>query len=171
MYSTETALLRVQNNPLMQANAGECSVLVLLDLSAAFDTLDHHILIERLRQRVGISGSQLDWLSSYLSNRTFSVTDNHAKLAESLFCSVPQGSVLGQILITLYSLPFGQLINKFKGIFFHCYSDNIQFYISFKPQHVSKLSVLIYYISASAPEGIVDEKFWHVFLHCQTCLK
>ncbi len=65
MHSTETALLRVLNDLLMQGDAGECSVLVLLDLTAAFDTVDHCILVERLRQEVGISATALSWLSSY----------------------------------------------------------------------------------------------------------
>ncbi len=73
-YSTETALLRVSNDILMAADAGECSVRVLLDLSAAFDTVDHCTLINRLHSLVGISGSALDWLSSYLSDQSFSLS-------------------------------------------------------------------------------------------------
>lgn len=70
----------VQNDLLMQADAGEFSVVVLLDLSAVFDTVDHHILIGRLRQWVGISQSALE-CTIYLSNKTFLVTaENHAAL-------------------------------------------------------------------------------------------
>lgn len=66
---TETALLRAQNDNLMWAEAGECCVQLLLDLSAAFDAIDHGILLNRLRQCVGIAGTALDWFSSYLSDR------------------------------------------------------------------------------------------------------
>lgn len=77
LCSTETALAIVSNDLLIQGDAGECSVLILL--SAAFDTVDHHILIERLRQCLGIPGLTLDLFSSYLSERTFLVTiDSYA---------------------------------------------------------------------------------------------
>lgn len=62
--STETALLRVSNDSLMSSDAGECSELVLLDLCSAFDTIDHHILIKRLRDLVGTSGSALAGLQN-----------------------------------------------------------------------------------------------------------
>ena len=84
------------------------SRLVLLDLSAAFDTVDHCILVERLRQWVRISGSALEWFSCYLSDRSFSVTvHTHASSAESLLCNVPQGSVLSLMLFALYMLSLG----------------------------------------------------------------
>lgn len=68
-HSTETALLRVTNDILMQSDCGDIAILVLLDLSAAFDTVDHAILIDRLEKWVGITGIALNWFSSYLSNR------------------------------------------------------------------------------------------------------
>ena len=100
-------------------DAVECSVLVLLDLSAAFDTVDHHILIERLRWVC------LDRLSIVFSrtcqDRIFSVTvHNYASSTESLFCGDPQGFVPRSMLFALYSLPLGQIIRDFKGISFHC---------------------------------------------------
>lgn len=73
-HSTKTALLRVTNDLLMAEDAGECSVLILLDLTAAFDTVDYSILINTLKTRVGVSGRLLDWFVSYLSNRTFVVS-------------------------------------------------------------------------------------------------
>ena len=72
-HSTETALLRASNDLLMAADNSKCSILVLLDLSVAFDTVDYSILINRLREWVGVTGSALDWFKSYLENRCFSV--------------------------------------------------------------------------------------------------
>lgn len=143
LHSTETALLRVSNDILMKRDAGEYSVLVLLDLSAAFDTVDHNILIDRLRTWVGISGSALDWFRSYLSDRSFSVAaDSFTSSSAVLSCGVPQGSVLGPILFTLYLLPLRDILGTFKEVSYHCYADDIQLYISFSPQNVKKLSIL-----------------------------
>ena len=72
-YSTETALLAIQNDLLVAADTGLGSALLLLDLSATFDTVDHCILIERMATTFGVSGSALKWFWSYLSNRTQSV--------------------------------------------------------------------------------------------------
>ena len=142
-HSTETALLKVSSDVLMSADSGEHTVLVLLDLSSAFDTVDHNILISRLRDRVGMSGLVLKWFSSYLSKRSFSVSINNV-LSETteLSCGVPQGSVLGPVLFLLYLLPLGQLIRKFKNISYHLYADDIQLYCSFKLSELHKLSSL-----------------------------
>ncbi len=69
-HSTESALLRVLNDILLSIDTGNSVVLLLLDLSAAFDTVDHSILISRLEHCVGIGGSVLQWFKSYLNNRT-----------------------------------------------------------------------------------------------------
>ena len=80
-------------------DGGNNAVLVLLDLSAAFDTLDHTLLFQRLHAEIGLCGSALDWLSSYLSCRPQQVLVGHALSAETpLLCGVPQGSVLGPLL-------------------------------------------------------------------------
>src|SRR4029434_7199241 len=70
VHGTETALLRVTNDLLMTADAGSPSLLILLDLTAAFDTVDHTILLERLHTTIGLSDSALKWFQSYLSGRT-----------------------------------------------------------------------------------------------------
>ena len=77
-HSTETALLRILNDVLVMIDGGNNAVLVLLDLSAAFDTLDHTLLLQRLHAEVGLDGSALDWFSSYLSCRSQQVLVGHA---------------------------------------------------------------------------------------------
>ena len=112
-HSTESALLRVSNDIMMASDAGDCVVLVLLDLSAAFDTVDHAIMLDRLREWVGISGSALQWFASYLSGRSFSVAVGpFSSHSTPLSCGLPQGSVLAPLLFALYMLPLG-IISQF----------------------------------------------------------
>ena len=83
----------------------------MLDLSAAFDTLDYPILLQRLETTLGISGTALRWFASYLEGREQSVmVDNVLSSPSALQLGVPQGSVLGPILFTLYSQPLSDLI-------------------------------------------------------------
>jgi len=72
-HSTETAVTKVFNGLLMAVNRGQMSVLCLLDLSAAFDTVDHELLLQRLERQFGLCGTVLQWVRSYLSGRTFRV--------------------------------------------------------------------------------------------------
>ena len=92
-HSTETALLEVSNDLLLPLDTGENAILVLLDLSAAFDTVDHPTLLSRLHQWVGIRGSALQCFSSYLSHRSFSVSIcQHSSSSAPLYCGVHPGS-------------------------------------------------------------------------------
>ena len=92
--STETALLRIQNDVLRSIDAKQCVFLVLLDMSAAFDTVEHKILLTRLSERFGVKDHALEWISSYLSERKQFVVVNGVHSAEQeLVCNVPQGSV------------------------------------------------------------------------------
>ncbi len=104
---------------------------MLLDLSAAFDTVDHAILIFRLECCVGVRGTTLEWFRSYLSERSFHVKLGHsASSSTPLSCGVPQGSILAPILFTLYLLPLGQIFKK-HGISYHLYTDDSQIYFEF----------------------------------------
>ena len=130
-HSTETALLAVHNNILSAMDHGKVTALILLDLSAAFDTVDHMILLHRLEHWFGISGIALDWFKSYLQNRTQSVWCNgvHSESNKMNF-GVPQGSVLGPLLFTLYTTSLGSLLSG-SSIDYHFYADDTQLFISF----------------------------------------
>ena len=130
-HSVGTALLRIQNDLLSAVEKKQVSALVLLDLSSAFDTVDHDILLHRLSLNFGITGSALSLLSSYLTHRTQSVKiDSHISPPSSLTCGVPQGSVLGPLLFTLYTTPLSYLLAESK-LSFHFCADDTQLYISF----------------------------------------
>ena len=104
-------------------------MLVLLDLSAAFDTIDKHILIERLKSHFGVQGIALKWLTPYMSDRFMSVAaDNNCSNPQSVKFGVPQGSVFGPILFTMYTSPLSDILNEF-DFGFHLYADNTQLYL------------------------------------------
>uniref|UniRef100_A0A3P9D8J8 Reverse transcriptase domain-containing protein n=1 Tax=Maylandia zebra TaxID=106582 RepID=A0A3P9D8J8_9CICH len=151
-HSTETALVKVTNDLLMASDSGLISVLVLLDLSAAFDTVDHNILLERLEHAVGITSTALQWFVSYLSNRLqFVHVNGESSSHTEVNYGVPQGSVLGPILFTLYMLPLGSIIRR-HSIHFHCYADDTQLYLSMKPDNTHQLVKL--------QECLKDIKTW-----------
>jgi hypothetical protein len=130
-HSTETALLRVHNDVLTAIDNGSGVFLVLLDLSAAFDTVDHEILLAFLRDHIGLDGSVLQLMKSYLVGRTqcVSVLGVFSELCELLY-GVPQGSVLGPIEFCIYTIPLGAIM-RYYNIDYHIYADDTQLYCSF----------------------------------------
>ena len=131
-HSTETALLRVVNDLLHASDSGHVSILSLPDLSAAFDTIDHDILIKRLHANFGCSGTVLDWFTFYLSLHTQSVFVGHASTPSALKCGVPQGSVLGPLLCTLYTPSLSTVICQ-SGHSYHFFAGDSQLHNSSTP--------------------------------------
>ena len=132
-HSCETALLRVYNNIVTTVGKGNGSFLVLLDLSAAFDTIDHDNLFYILEKYIGIGGSALRLIRSYFSDRTQRVQiDGIMSDFASLLCGVPQGSVLGPMKFCLYLLPLGAIL-RHHNIGYHIYADDEYHYILICP--------------------------------------
>lgn len=124
---------------MMAAETGKCTVLALLSLSSACDTLDHSLLLNRLRE-LGLSSFVLGWLSSYLTDRCFNVFANPIfSETTQVSCGVPQSSVLGPIVFLLATLSLGKIISWFSNVSYHLYADYIQLCCSFKDFEFDKL--------------------------------
>ena len=119
-HSVETALVRVHNDIMWAFDEKKSVILVLLDLSAAFDTVDHDRLLALLNSRIGITGAALSWFESYLKGRTQHVAIKNVSIQSSmtkLKCGVRQGSVLGPVLFTTDLLPLGDILIVHNSIF------------------------------------------------------
>ena len=128
--STQTALLKVVNDLLLSLSKGNISVLALLDFSSAFDTIDHPILVHRLHTDFGFTDPVLQWFPSYLTNRTHCISlSNHCSVFAPVHSCVPQGSVLGSMLLTMYSKPLSAIIDS-HSIIHHSFADDLQIQMS-----------------------------------------
>ncbi len=154
-HSCETAIVRIHSDiarALGDRRNKRRVLLVLLDLSAAFDTLDHRILLQRL-SHLGLEGLALSWFTSYLSDRTTSVKiNNKSSTPAPLRHGVPQGSTLGPILFNIYCTPLAKVIEK-HCINFHMYADDTQLYIDFTPSNEASTHLTI-------QECVRDVKEW-----------
>ena len=129
LCSTETALVKVKNDIMVHLDQGNRVALLLLDMSAAFDTLNHSTLLNRFNEEFGIIGKPLKWFESYFGERTQSVVIRGVKSEPvPLSQGVPQGSVIGPKAYTMYTKSLGD-IREHHGLQYHIYADDIQLYM------------------------------------------
>ena len=143
MHSTGTALTKVMNDFYHTIDKRNVAVLVLLDLSKAFDTVNHELLLAKLKY-YNFSSIAIKWFCSYLFNRrqrtVLPATDNCVSHVLELKAGVPQGSILGPYLFTLYTSDIYEVVKCFTA---HFYADDTQLYFSTKFSDLtSKLNAL-----------------------------
>ena len=125
---TETAVTKVYNDMLLAADSGQVTSLCLLDLSAAFDTVDHDLLLLRLERQFGIRGVVLQWFRSYLHDRSYRVIYGGSTSAVIIIvCSVPQGSVLGPRLFIMYTADLSEVVKQ-HDVNINVFADDTQLY-------------------------------------------
>ena len=132
-HSTETALLELLNDVFIAGDDRRCTVVIGLDISAAFDTISHQTLLDRLQAEFGLCCTALDWIRSYLLDRKQYVKiGQHSSGLFDCRSGVPQGSVLGPLLFAAYVSPVGSVIESF-GVRHQQYADDTQLYLSMRP--------------------------------------
>jgi len=142
-HSTETAVAAIFNNIARAIDAGKICALVLLDMSAAFNTVDHTLLLRILQERFGVQDEALSWFTSYLHNRTQSVhIGSNVAEAVKLDCGVPQGSVIGPAEFNIYTEQVGEVIQQHK-LDHHMYADDIQLLATMFPTDIDQYRTMI----------------------------
>ena len=155
-HSTETALLKLHNDILINMHNKKVTALTLLDLSAAFDTIDHQLLLSTLSSYFGINSTCLAWITSYLSNRTQCINLSGTLSKQvAIPYGVPQGSVLGPLLFSLYTTPLSDIIRKHR-VDHHLYADDTQIYNCFSPKSCPESLLAI-------ENCLIDVQEW---MHC-----
>jgi hypothetical protein len=153
-HSTETALTRVYNDILLAVDKGQEVILVLLDYSSAFDSIDHKKITRCFQQSYGIDGTALSWLTSYLIDRKQIVVVNGTMGDEyPLSWGVPQGSVMGPLYFAMYTGSISNTISAHPGVNHIMYADDTQLYIVLKQNELASGASILEHC-------ITDVKSW-----------
>ena len=157
-HSTETALACVHNEILRAFDDQKAVLLLMLDLSAAFDTVDHVIMLQRLKDDFGVTGSAHKWYSSYFSNRSCRVCVSRA-YSENLYCEfgVPQGSVTGPLCFVYYTNVVGRIL-RHHNVKYHIYADDIQIFLTPDPSIPGDVQCALFKLSRC----VADIQHWMV---------
>ena len=151
-HGTETALVKLHDDILRSLDKREGVILVMLDLSAAFDTIDHDILVERMRTRLGVEGSALKWIRDYHTDRKQLVVINMNKSSPlPLRFGAPQGSIVGPEDYKIYTLPVGDIVRKY-DLTFNGYADDSSNHISFQINSESDFANALHKVASSTDE-------------------
>jgi hypothetical protein len=158
-HSTETALSKVKHDITMDMDRNQAVILVLLDMSAAFDTIEINQLLTTLKDYFGVHNTALKWIQSYMSNRFFSVqVAGESSNWKELRYGVPQGSVLGPLLFGAYTTPIRHILTK-HHVHYHKFADDLQIYVSYNPAIVGEVER----IQQQLKECIEEVQQWMLF--------
>ena len=142
-HSCETATTRIHNDILVTIDKRSKVVLLLLDLSAAFDSVNHQRLLKKLQFSYGIRGVTLEWIRSYLQSRSFSVKVKDSCSPETVLeVGVPQGSILGPLLFILYTKDLEDIASRY-NCKIHLYADDTQLYFTFESGDEANLEITL----------------------------
>ena len=157
-HSTETALACVHNDILRALDDQKAVLLLMLDLSAAFDTVDHEIMLHRIRNDFGVTGIVHKWYSSYFSNRSCRVFVS-GSYSETLYLDfgVPQGSVTGPLCFVYYTHVVGRIL-RHHNVKYHIYADDIQVYLTPDPSIPGDVQCALFKLSRC----VADIQHWMV---------
>ena len=147
-HCTESALLKVKNETLLNRETQKLTLLVLLDLSAGIDTVRRETLLSRLRSWLWVNGKALDWFVSYLADCLQRVAVNGGVSSSTfpLKQGIPQGSYLGPMLFTVYTSTLFAIVEKHLPRV-HCYAHDSQLYLSFSPSVPGDDEVMVWFSS------------------------
>ena len=136
-FSTETAILNICDNIWTSMEKNKLTSIISLDLSVAFDTVNHSILLKVMRNYFGIADMALDWISCYLRNRKFSVhIDSFSSNTKTMNFSIPQGSILGPTLFNCYVSTLMEIIPENEENFVPGYADDHALINTFHPENI-----------------------------------